>query len=156
MKWISHTYIHMYMYPLPLKPPSHHPSPPPGSSPSTGWVPCAVQQLPASDLFHTCRVKLLSTDCLLCRSPRFNRLLIVRYFLIKNLCLLWEDILQHITQKRMKIVAINCLCLPQQWATDLLCLLATGWFLVQGGSTRLLLPSLFFELARNRTKSKWL
>ena len=97
-------------------PPSH----PPGSLPSMGWVPCAIQQLPASSLFHTCRVKLLSTDCLRCRSPRFNRLLIVHYFLIKNLCLLREDVLQHITRKRKKIVVIKCLCLPQQWVTDLL------------------------------------
>ena len=44
---------------------------------------------------------------------------------------------------------------PSAVSDGLTVLLATGWFLVQGGSTRLLLPSLFFELARNGTKSKW-
>ena len=45
--------LHVYIYPLPLKPLSHHPrSQTLGCHRAPSWAPCARQQLPASRLFY--------------------------------------------------------------------------------------------------------
>ena len=46
----------VYIYSLPLEPPSHSPPsprPPLGHHRAQSWAPCALQQLPTSYLFHT-------------------------------------------------------------------------------------------------------
>ena len=45
--------LHVYIYPIPLKPLSHHPrSQTLGCHRAPSWAPCARQQLPASRLFY--------------------------------------------------------------------------------------------------------
>ena len=47
--------LHVYIYPLPRGPPSHHPHPTfLGHHRQRGWAPCAIQQLANSYLFYTC------------------------------------------------------------------------------------------------------
>ena len=51
MKWLSY----MYTYTPPLEPPSHYPPHPIhlGLRRAPSWAPCAILQVPTSDLFYT-------------------------------------------------------------------------------------------------------
>ena len=69
-------YIYTHTYPLPLEPPL--PAPNLGHHRTLSWAPCAAQQLPTSQLFHTwecvCQRCSLNLSCLLlpCQRRRWH------------------------------------------------------------------------------------